>query len=509
MSENLPSPFTVSSMEDQGFQWADEVSPPPPPRQNYTVGNLLSDLRHFGETYQRDADQIRQHDQISQRHDWIQLGAFVSDARASLSRIPGFEELRTFAVANWGEEITIPVCRRILGALVQRSNGTLSVADVENMTLAEAASRLSQANESDASDQAQQLWAASAAVEEKAPTTAQACSSSEQTDVFICPDCGSPLPDKYRTLSKVDCPTCGQQTCHTGKRRLPVAGPGHPPAIVNLYETFWEPVPPAPPPAMPAQPQVAAEREEDAEQPCSDTPLAVKGDQSESRASRPDALEKFKPGYPKPPVERLVFAGKQLAEIEQYIAPQSAVLASLLVRALLARTCTTAEAMWAIFGQIQTGRYKATPMDDLPNTIKYLVSEHGPPAGLNVASGVLHIDGEAGDWGRLVITLPKRNNEPTEERGTAMGEKSLDNSPANEAPVTQRGRRRSKETAEVYKACYEGLAKKDRKDLLVLKSVQEGFGNTRAPKDVPNLYEYARRWAKRDPSNRPWPLPTD
>jgi hypothetical protein len=147
MSDNLPSPFTVSSMEGQGFQFVVDPSPtpappPPPPPQNYTLGNLLADLRQFGEAYQRDAESIRQQDPILQRHGWLQLGAFVSAARESLLRIQGFEELRTFAFATWGEGITLSVCRRIVGALVNRSSGRLSVTEAEKLTLADAASQL-------------------------------------------------------------------------------------------------------------------------------------------------------------------------------------------------------------------------------------------------------------------------------------------------------------------------------------------------------------------------------
>src|SRR5262249_23304161 len=104
--------------------------------------NLLSDLRQFGESYRRTADHIRQQNPIIQKGHWVQLGAEVSHARKSLLRIPGLGELRTFAMATWGEDITLPVCRRILGTLVQRSNGKLSVAEAENIPLAEAASRL-------------------------------------------------------------------------------------------------------------------------------------------------------------------------------------------------------------------------------------------------------------------------------------------------------------------------------------------------------------------------------
>jgi hypothetical protein len=182
MSDNLPSPFTVASKEDQGWQRAEEVPPLSPPPQNYTLLSLLSDLRHFAEVYQRDADQIRRHDPIIQRRDWIQIGAFVSHARESLLRIPGFNELRTFAITTWGEEITLPVCRRILGTLVQRSHGTLSVAVVEKMTLAEAAFRLTPTHDGN---------------ELHAPETTDGAGQGEKTDAAD--STNAPLPtDKIR-----------------------------------------------------------------------------------------------------------------------------------------------------------------------------------------------------------------------------------------------------------------------------------------------------------------------
>jgi hypothetical protein len=155
--------------------------------------------------------------------------------------------------------------------------------------------------------------------------------------------------------------------------------------------------------------------------PCNE--LDARRDPAESQASYPEEIKRTRPGYPKPVLERLGFAEKQLTEVEQYIAPESAVLASLLVRALLARNCTTAEAMWAIYSQIETGRYKAALLAELPSTVNYIVNEHNPPAGVDVASGVLHIDGDAGDWGLLVITLPKR--EETMEEQQASGADSV------------------------------------------------------------------------------------
>jgi nucleoside phosphorylase len=141
------SPFLVPSMEEQGFQWAEERPAPPPPPQNYTLRNLLNDLRQFSEAYQRDADHIRQHDPIIQGGEQVQQGAFVSGARECLLRIPGFTELRELARSLWNEEISFAVGRRIVDALVQRSNGSLSTAAAEGLTLAEAASKLTPEHE--------------------------------------------------------------------------------------------------------------------------------------------------------------------------------------------------------------------------------------------------------------------------------------------------------------------------------------------------------------------------
>lgn len=38
----------------------------------------------------------------------------------------------------------------------------------------------------------------------------------KQIDLFVYPDCGSSMPEKYRVLPEVVCPACGQQVCHTG-----------------------------------------------------------------------------------------------------------------------------------------------------------------------------------------------------------------------------------------------------------------------------------------------------
>jgi hypothetical protein len=71
-------------MEDLGYQWAEEPPPSVTPPLNYTLGKLLGDLRQFGETYQRDAEQIRQLPQLGQPHARLRIAAEVSQARESL-----------------------------------------------------------------------------------------------------------------------------------------------------------------------------------------------------------------------------------------------------------------------------------------------------------------------------------------------------------------------------------------------------------------------------------------
>jgi hypothetical protein len=137
------SPFSVPSMEEQGFQFAEDTPPPPSPPENYTLGQLVEYLRRFGENYHQSTEHIRQEDSAVQRGAWVQLGAFVSQARESLQGVPGFTELRELARSWWGEEISFAVGRRIVDALVERSNGSLAVGAAEGLTLAEAFSRLS------------------------------------------------------------------------------------------------------------------------------------------------------------------------------------------------------------------------------------------------------------------------------------------------------------------------------------------------------------------------------
>ena len=136
------SPFTVPSMEEQGFQWAEEVPLPTPP-ENFTLGQLVEDLRRFGEDYHRAADQIREENPITAKHSRIQLGAHVSGARACLLAVPGFADLREWVRSEWGEEISFATGRRIVDTLVERSRDRLSAHTAEGLSLPEAVAQLS------------------------------------------------------------------------------------------------------------------------------------------------------------------------------------------------------------------------------------------------------------------------------------------------------------------------------------------------------------------------------
>jgi hypothetical protein len=142
------APFSVPSMEEQGFQSAKEVTPLPPPPEDYTLGHLVEDLRGFGESYCQATEEIQKQNPIIQKHSRIQLGAFVSHARASLQRIPGFTELRAQARQLCDEEVTYAIGKWIVDTLVQKSSGSLSASAAESLTLAETVALLTTPPES-------------------------------------------------------------------------------------------------------------------------------------------------------------------------------------------------------------------------------------------------------------------------------------------------------------------------------------------------------------------------
>jgi hypothetical protein len=135
------SPFTVPSMEEQGFQWA-EPAPPLTPPEDYTLGKMVEDLRRFGEDYYRAEGQLREGNPIVAQPSRIQLGAHVSGARACLLAIPGFNELREWVRSQWDEEVSFSVGRRIVETLVERSRGRLSARAAEAFSLPQVVARL-------------------------------------------------------------------------------------------------------------------------------------------------------------------------------------------------------------------------------------------------------------------------------------------------------------------------------------------------------------------------------
>jgi hypothetical protein len=135
------SPFTVPSMQEQGFQWA-EPAPPLTPPDNYTLGKLVEDLRRFAENYCRAAGRVREGNPVLAPDSRIQLGADVSGARARLLAIPGFSDLREWVRSEWSEEITFAAGRRIVDAVVGRSRGRLSFDGAEGLSLPQVVARL-------------------------------------------------------------------------------------------------------------------------------------------------------------------------------------------------------------------------------------------------------------------------------------------------------------------------------------------------------------------------------
>jgi hypothetical protein len=137
------SPFSVPSLEEQGFKCTQGTPLAPSPPERYTMGQLLEDLRRFGENYHQSADELRKNRHAAlQQVDRLNQGALVSRARAFLESVPGFSELRALAQSMWGDEVSYTVGLRIVDILVQQASGNLSVGAVRALTLAEAASRL-------------------------------------------------------------------------------------------------------------------------------------------------------------------------------------------------------------------------------------------------------------------------------------------------------------------------------------------------------------------------------
>ena len=66
-----------------------------------------------------------------------------------------------------------------------------------------------------------------------------------EADPYACPECQSRLPEKYR-IDDVQCPTCGEQVCHTGIHVMAVSGPGPGCAKIQLHQPYWLPVLPSP-----------------------------------------------------------------------------------------------------------------------------------------------------------------------------------------------------------------------------------------------------------------------
>jgi hypothetical protein len=115
---------------------------PPPPPGPYSLGQLLQELRLFGESYHEQAEAVRHLPHALRRQASVELGNFVSRARMHLQGVPGFNELRAATLSLWGQEISFAAGQRIVDALVQGASGGLTAGAAEALTLEEAALRL-------------------------------------------------------------------------------------------------------------------------------------------------------------------------------------------------------------------------------------------------------------------------------------------------------------------------------------------------------------------------------
>jgi hypothetical protein len=131
------SPFTVPSMEEQGFEFAQEISTQPTVPENYALGRLVDDLRRFGENYWAASDQIRDQVPGLQKGSRLQLASVVTGERERLNGKIGFSELRDFARTQWNAEMNFVTGRRIVGTIVEKSKGRLTENAVESLTLGE------------------------------------------------------------------------------------------------------------------------------------------------------------------------------------------------------------------------------------------------------------------------------------------------------------------------------------------------------------------------------------
>lgn len=111
------------------------------------------------------------------------------------------------------------------------------------------------------------------------------------------------------------------------------------------------------------------------------------------------------PIYPRPAEARVRLAMQHFCDVAEYIAPSMDSLASYLIRAMIFRGPTVAEAMWALHELIQENAISTT-IGPSGRTTTAPTSESWPAAGLEWTKGTLHIDsGTNHDWSLLYIAI--------------------------------------------------------------------------------------------------------
>jgi hypothetical protein len=153
-----------------------------------------------------------------------------------------------------------------------------------------------------------------------------------------------------------------------------------------------------------------------------------------------DGAPDITPIYPRPDNSAIQKAVSEFLWITEHIVPGSGVMATLLLRAMIHRGATVAEAMWALTDLHRAGRLETF---DFRQGVKVdnWVTDDNPPAGVQVAGGILHVSGPSDDtWpylcfvidhsklGRHVDGVTSAQRKPTARESTiltAIGEEEL------------------------------------------------------------------------------------
>jgi hypothetical protein len=112
------------------------------------------------------------------------------------------------------------------------------------------------------------------------------------------------------------------------------------------------------------------------------------------------------PLYPRPRSAGVEAAKLHICQLAEFFAPDTNIIATFIVRAVMARGASTAEAMWGLHELCLAGAIEAVEWASRHDRL--FVTEGNPPAGLVLlpASGRLHVDNEKNEtWAYLVLRL--------------------------------------------------------------------------------------------------------